>query len=139
MPNALPWSTSTRRLWSLCEMIQHVCINFSGMYASVQQYLSMFENQVGIVLVSRQQSGQPDKAIAWPELDAKAMDTLATFVAGFAVQECKHLGLHISEQKAGRLQRELTQHQRFTPESIITELRGLKETIVMELATRKLD
>lgn len=118
-------------------MIQHVCVNFSGMYASLQQYMSILEMQVNFILASARQTNNPIQAIPSSDIPASTKAAIATFVAGFAVQECKHLGLHISEQKAGRLQRELKANQRFTPESMMAELRGLKETIVMELATRK--
>jgi hypothetical protein len=113
-------------------MILHVCVNFSGMIGSLEHYIALLEME--IQMVRQNADGRP---IPWGDLPPNVKQGLQMFVAAYAVQECKPLGLHISEQKASRLERELRSNQPYTPEVMLKELRGLKETIVMELAPRK--
>jgi hypothetical protein len=123
----LPWNTPTRKLWSLAEMIFWAVTNFSGMIGNLYKYIGILETVT-----------QGDPIARGRALSAPMRSNMATFVAGFAMQECKHLNLDISTQNAYSMKQRLDQGHPYTASEMLAELILLNQTIIQELAKRKL-
>lgn len=101
--------------------------NFVGMYGSIQKHIGILETMI---------AGNPEARGAF--LHPSMRTNIATFVAGYADQECKHLNLDISAQNARSMKMRLERGHPYTAAEILAELILLMQTIIQELAKRKL-
>jgi hypothetical protein len=108
-------------------MIFWASTNFVGMWGSVEKHIGILETLIGNNPAAR-------GAFLLPQMKAN----LATFVAGFAVQECQHLNLEISRQNAFSMKQKLDRSHPYTAAEMLAELTLLMQTMVQELAKRKL-
>jgi hypothetical protein len=122
-----PWVNDGRRLWSLAEMIFWASTNFVGMWGSVHKHIGILETLI---------AGNPAARGAFLSPPMRA--NIATFVAGYADQECKHLGLDISAQNARSMKMRIEQGHPYTAAEMLAELTLLMQTMIQELAKRKL-
>jgi hypothetical protein len=108
-------------------MIFWASTNFVGMFGSIHKHIGALEASIAQV---------PE--VRGRVLAANVRSNMATFVAGFAVQECKHLNLDISTQNAQSMKQRLELGHPYTASEMLAELTLLMQTIVQELAKRKL-
>lgn len=122
-----PWEHNGQRQWNLAQMIFWASTNFVGMFASIHKHIGILETLIG---------GNPAARGAF--LPPAMRSNISTFVAGFADQECKHLGLDISAQNARSMKARLDQGHPYNAAEMVAEMTLLIQTIIQELAKRKL-
>jgi hypothetical protein len=125
-----PWDTSKPQLWSLAEMIVWASTNFVGMYGNLYKFIGVLDSAI-----------QSEPSRRGGVLSPAMRERLALNVAGFAVQECKHLNLEnleISTQNAQSMKQRLEREHPYTASEMLAELTLLMQTIIQELSKRKL-
>ncbi len=108
-------------------MIFWASTNFVGMWGSVEKHTAILQTLVG-----------QNPAARGALLPSPMRTNIATFVAGFAVQECQHLNLEISRQNAFSMKQKLDRGHPYTAAEMLAELTLLMQTMIQELAKRKL-
>ena len=114
-------------------MISWAVTTYAGMFGQIEHWIAVFE---GMSAGARLDALGHAKATG--DISPEWKQMLANFVAMFAAQETKILGLDLSHQMASQLERELRANHRYSPELLLKELTKLKQLIVMESAKCKL-
>jgi hypothetical protein len=114
------------RLWSVLDMIEHHCLNLCTMHSGIRQEM---------ITISALLIAKPE--IRSHLLPPGILEEIKLFAAVYAEQECSHLDMPISTQKARSLKASIDSGARYSAEVMLKELEGLAETITMELAKQK--
>jgi hypothetical protein len=107
-------------------MIQHHCLNVCTMHSGIRQEM---------ITISALMTARPE--IRGYLLSPEILQEIKLFAAIYAEQECSHLEMPISTQKARSLKASIDSGTRYSSEVMHKELEGLAETITMELARQK--
>jgi hypothetical protein len=96
------------------------------MFGNLQKHIGSFEVAI-----------QGDPQARGRVLGEGLRTNMATFVAGYAMQECKYLNLEISGQNAYSMKQRLERGHPYTASEMLAELTLLMQTILGELSKRK--
>lgn len=108
-------------------MIFWASTNFVGMFGNLEKHIGILESLA-------QNNPSSRGAVLAPAMRL----AMARGVAGYAIQECQHLNLEISRQNAYSMKQRLDGGHPYTVSEMLAELTLLMQTIIQELAKRKL-